>query len=205
MTRHVAALLSLLLLAGCATQKAPEQSTTAPPSSTAPTSTPSAPAADVKAAVPRKEEVCLKPEDTSGITIQLYKPAGDSTFRARPGWTIARPNMALVGAVVFPKPVDRASVKLSVEPASYQPVETKSNAPDTIYDFKFLQDGKEYDLKPGWITLKVESARAKDGTVLVGSPLALKIFAYDNAMADANPYLHQCYTSLGVAPGGNGP
>jgi hypothetical protein len=191
-------LLAPLVLAGCTTANgpspAPKDSTPMPekPTQTEPGTV----------ALPKENEVCLKPEDQSGILFHLYKPQGDSTFRAKPGWTIARPAYELLGAVSFPKPVDRSSVKLRVEPAAdwvYQERPT-IGAPETLAPFDFVPAGAKPNSvtwgKPGWITLTVESAKAKDGSDLVTKPLSLRIFAYDEA--HQLPYLVSCYTSLGV-------
>lgn len=170
----------------------------------APSQTPSA-AQDT--GFPKQGEVCLKPSDASGITIDLYKPQGHGTFRAAPGWTIARPAFNLMGAVRFPKAVDPSSVKISVKPAAdWQAVKTEVAGKSAVYvDFNFLPAGanlKEPLMmqwgKPGWVTLTVESAKAADGTDVLKAPVSLKIFAYSTEMQASHPYLVECYGTLSV-------
>lgn len=162
-------------------------------------------------AVPAADEICLKPENASGITFDLYKPQGDSTFRAEAGWTIAAPAIPLLGAVRFPAAVDRESVTIRLTPDEgweARPVQGEG-LPDTMVLFQFTPAQSDPTEaipwgRPGWLTLTVEGARTPDGQPLQTGAVSLRIYAYSREMQDSHPYLVQCYSSLGVAPPGEG-
>lgn len=221
--QKIALSLAALTLAGCSAAQtpapvstpAPVENKPAPVTEAKPAPAPAQPAgpAPGSTALPTKDEVCVKPEGPGALPIVLLKPQGNSSFLAKTGWTIARPNFQLMGSVSFPRPVDPATVKLKVEPAAnWVAVEAKAiGAPENMAHFNFLPAGgnlKEPLLmqmgKPGWIHLTVESAKDKQGKEMVEQPTTLKIFAYDNDLSAKAPYVHECYSSLGVKPGPGG-
>lgn len=179
------------------------------PASEAGTPTPVTPKGE-EPGVPAENEICLKPANGSGVQFHLYKPAGDSTFRAEAGWSIARPAYQLVGGVVFPSAVDPESVKISLSPEGWTAMpQSAVNLPPHMALFNFVPEGTAPESlawgEPGWLTLTVEGAQGPDGQPLQTEPATLRIFAYSQEMQESHPYLGQCYSSLGVSPGPNGP
>lgn len=210
--------LAVALLTGCSSFQPTEKLTPLPsptpqqPAPQEPVKQEPAPQQPAPLVIPTPDEICIKPEESSGIHFALYKPQGDSTFRAKPGWVISRPAMQVLGAVGFPREVDPTSVKLSIEPADhYRLVEQpRGSAPDFVVPFTFMPVDGDPNLalqagKPGWITITMEGAKDTQGVSLQEGPLTLKIFAYDQQMQDTYPYLSTCYSSLEVSPGPGGP
>lgn len=214
--KRLALLLMSALLTGCTLFQSPSPvpvTDPGPPPASAPVKEEPAPQQPAIVVVPTPEEICLKPEDKSGISFVLYKPQGDSSFLAKPGWVISRPSFQILGSVIFPRDVDPASVKLSIEPAgAYQLTPARGqNVPESMVLFHFMPVGSDISEplllqwgQPGWVTITLEGAKDKQGALFVDRPLTLKIFAYDMQMADAYPYLTPCYSSLSVPPGPGG-
>jgi|GEM_PF-6829307 len=195
------ALLLVILLAGC-TRPTP----TAPPASAPPVaSTP--PAAAV--AVPKESEICLKPEGGPALQFTLARAQSDGGYSAGPGWLIPWGGSQVLGSVVFPQPIDRESVKLSVSSPDW--VYVKPTWPDdreNAVRFAIMpKEAAQADPlvyvtgKPGWLTLFVESASSKEGTPLLEAPVALRIFMYDNALGRDYPYLDDCLATMSMKPG----
>lgn len=181
-------LLAALLAAGCAAGANPE-----PPAGSDP-------------AVPSEGEVCLKPENPSGIKFSLHKPESDSSHEAEAGWTVARPAFQLIGQVHFPAEVDPSSVQIHLDAQGWQAAEVPAHIhrqPNTVL-FHFLSVGAEPEPlawgEPGWLTITVEGAKTPDGQPLQSEPAALRIFAYNREMQEAYPYLLECYESLESPP-----
>lgn len=151
-----------------------------------------------EAAVPKPDEICLKPKEESGIAIDLRKYPTGHGWRARPGWVITIRAATIPAAIQFPRSVDRSTVRLSVEP-SYWHVESEATGLDTDYRFWLLPEGKRLDqAKPGWLTITVTEARDTEGKEFAGVPFTVRMFAYDAALQNRYPYLSECLGTLAV-------
>jgi len=154
----------------------------------------------VPTGTPRAEEICLKPEDTSGITVELYKYAAHGIFHVKPGWTFTFRSTTIPGAILFPRAVDSGTVKMKVEPSSWTMERTNDATNDSQFTFRLLPDGKltTQEAKPGWIVVTVQQALDKQGKPLVAKPWSLRIFAYDQKTAESHAYLKECQSTLAV-------
>lgn len=146
--------------------------------------------------VPEPEEVCLKPEDSSGIVIDFGNQPGHGTGRVKPGWGVALQARPMRVALEFPKPVNRSLIKVTVEPSSWQVTESElEQVSDTSYRFNLVPSGEvERDL--GWVTLRVEGTGAVDGDGLDGLPFSVRFFAYNQELKESHPHLGECQGSL---------
>lgn len=150
--------------------------------------------------VPGPEEICLTPDDKSGIAIYFGKPQGHGLWRMQPGWTVAHVAEAKVVHVEFPQPVDPSTVRVRVEPEFWQIAEYEyGEVLETRYDFRLIPDEK---IDPanwiGWVTLTVEQATAAEGSLFDGVPFSIRFFAFDRQLADAHPHLTECMSRLVV-------
>lgn len=150
--------------------------------------------------VPSPEEICLTPDDKSGIAIYFGKPQGHGLWRMQPGWTVAHVAEAKVVHVEFPQPVDPSTVRVRVEPEAWQIAEYEyGEVLETRYDFRLIPDEK---IDPanwiGWVTLTVEQATAAEGSLFDGVPFSIRFFAFDRQLADAHPHLTECMSRFVV-------
>lgn len=196
MNRFWFAFVMVLLLAGCSL--GPTESAAQPARSV---SEPPVGQVTAPPAFAAEKDVCVKPDDTSGIIVDFRKDAGHGTWRVKPGWAVALRALPMSVYLQFPRQVDTQSVHVKVEPPYWQVAEWEyGGAPDTGYIFRLLPGGQRnsVDGTPGWVSLTVESARTRDGSPMKGVPFTVKFFAYNPSLADTYPYLAQCHGSLVV-------
>ncbi|MDF2628754.1 MAG: hypothetical protein K0R39_2585 [Symbiobacteriaceae bacterium] len=180
------AVCSLLLLAGCAAQPAPDSE--AQPASgttgqvqapqTTPAATAPAPAPQV-VAVPTPEEMCQKPEDGSDIIFGVMPGDGDSELGMKPGWTRPLPARWFGVSLRFDKSVkvDPASFVVKVEPARWQPVAAQATGkPDWMHIVNVLPDGEMKEGPAGWVTVTVEKGSDMAGKSLIPKPVSIRLF-----------------------------
>lgn len=147
---------------------------------------------------PLAEEICLKPEDTSGITVELYKYAAQGTFQVKPGWTVAFRSSTIPASISFPRAVDRNTVKLNVVPSSWVLQPTNDASSDQQFTFRLLPGGNltTQESEPGWIVVTVQQALDKNGQLLIKKPFSISVFVYDEKTARDHPYLKECQSTL---------
>jgi len=150
--------------------------------------------------VPSPEEICVTPDDNSGITVSFLKTQGHGLWKVKPGWTAALFAMPMVVDIDFPGPVDPSTVKVRVEPEAWQIAEYEyGTALESRHSLRLLPDERT-DLATGigWVTLTVEQAIAADGRSFEGVPFSVRFFAFDRRLADAHPHLTECMSRLVV-------
>jgi hypothetical protein len=149
---------------------------------------------------PKASDICLKPEDSSGITILLHRYAAHGVFQVKPEWTVAFRSTTIPATILFPRPVDRATVKIAVEPSSWTLERTDDAANDSQFTFRLLPGGKltTEEAQPGWIVIRMQEAFDKQGRTLLSKPWSLRIFVYDQQTAASHPYLPECQSTLTV-------
>ncbi|HYG57902.1 MAG TPA: hypothetical protein VD902_07530 [Symbiobacteriaceae bacterium] len=206
MKRGIILLAALAMLAaGCA--KAPDRAVppTPPAKEEAPppkTETPPPATAEV----PGPGQVCLKTDDGSGIKFGMGRPQSDGGYQAGSGWTITWPAVQMLGNVTFARPVDPASVKITVEPGTWVYKELQARGlPENAFAFNIMPAEGDFNRplemqqgKEGWITLKVEEARDRSGQPLLSKPATLRVYMYDWTKQDHPKHLTDCQTSLAI-------
>jgi hypothetical protein len=154
--------------------------------------------------IPAENEICLKADDGSGVALNLGRPQSDGGYNARAGWTITWPATQILGHIRFGQPVDPASVKITVVSPDWVLVKSELGGTDARSvplvvmpreraeaDPLIMQQGKA-----GWVTVKVEAANGSDGKPLLNAPASLRVFMFDNAMANSQAYLWQCLSTI---------
>lgn len=197
--KRLAAVLIVLALAaaGCAKTVPPAPQTPAPQ-----TPAPQTPANDQ---IPTAEQVCLKTDDGTGIRFGMARAQSDGGYSAGSGWTVTWQATQILSHVEFPRAVDPASVRITVEPATWVMAELRATGhSENIFPFAVMPAGAQIkdplvyqQAKPGWLTIKVTEAKDKSGQSLLTKPATLKVYAYDPQI-QGHDYLHQCLTSLAV-------
>jgi hypothetical protein len=185
MKRLALGTLSLLMM-GCSVAAPPAQptQTQTPPAS----QQPAASGAPTVVTVPNPEEICHKPNgDKSGLTVEVYKGFSDSTYRLQPGWTVPIPNWFFNAAVKYPEVVDRSTVKVTVEPSSWQylgPLENEPPVRSQYFTFSVAPDGNRENRNgaTGFITVIVEGAKSLTGKPLQAGPVQFRLYAYTPLM-----------------------
>lgn len=142
----------------------------------------------------------------------MARAQSDGGYEARAGWAVTWHNTQVLGSIRFPRAVDPASVTISVDSPDWVHVAPSWGAQDeAVVPFVIMprefagQDPLDFRNGPaGWVTLTVEAATGKDGAPLLSEPATLRLFMFENAMAESHPYLVQCLSSIALKPGSGG-
>jgi len=190
-----------MMAVGCA--KAPARDLPAP--APKPVTENPAPQTPANNEIPAADQVCLKTDDGTGVRFGMARAQSDGGYQAGSGWTVTWQATQILSHVEFPRAVDPASVKITVEPSAWVYTELRAiGHGENVFPFAVMPaDAQVKDpllyqqAKPGWLTIKVTEAKDKSGQSLLTKPASLKVYVYDPQL-QGHDYLQQCLANLAV-------